>query len=155
MIQPEMAFILGYRLGKLARYLELVMERSSLSTKAEKLPIRVFYVYETLKYLEADMVRLHLPSDVREDITSYIRLLGDHYGEIRQRLENDAANKPDTQMLVTKLKKKLKKKKFNQELKVEDVRSLAIKLPIWKDRLMIALSKQATGNHDQTTSREK
>lgn len=101
------------------------------------------------------MVRLHLPSDVREDITSYIRLLGDHYGEIRQRLENDAANKPDTQMLVTKLKKKLKKKKFNQELKVEDVRSLAIKLPIWKDRLMIALSKQATGNHDQTTSREK
>jgi hypothetical protein len=143
MIRAEIAFIIGHKLGELARYLELAIERSSRDTKQEKVSIRVLYIYETLKYLESDLNRLKFANDVHKDIDTYIQQLREKYGEVRRKIAQDNPQTRDDPMLVSKIKQKLSvKKQTNQVLGIEDVKNLEIKLKIWKDRLTIAMSSQ-------------
>ncbi|MFW9777326.1 MAG: hypothetical protein ACFFE8_00650 [Candidatus Heimdallarchaeota archaeon] len=143
MIRNDVAFIIGYKLGELARYLELAIERSSRTPKRERVLVRALYVYETLKNLESDLSQLQFADDVHKDIDTYVQRLGEKYGEIRRRLEEEKPQMQDNPMWVSKIKQKLSViKRTNQVLGMEEVKNLQIKLKFWKDRLTIGMSSQ-------------
>ena len=138
----EIAFILGNKLGELIRGVELAKESVDSRYRECRIQIKVVQVYEILKYVVAELARIGVDEATLSDISSYLSYLGKNYGEIQRKIDGESALQEEERgMIVSKLKKKIKIQKKNQLLKKEDLMELETKLKIWKDKIIIGLTR--------------
>ncbi|MHA2245895.1 MAG: hypothetical protein ACXADY_13105 [Candidatus Hodarchaeales archaeon] len=142
-INNEIPFLLGVRFGELSQFVELVIDSSKNRDQEKKTKIKVLFVFESLKYILEELTKLDITDDLLEDITSYLDLLTKNYEDIKRKIEKEDTTE-EKQMIVSKIVKKLSiHKRFrNQDLKLEDVNNLAVRLKIWKDRVTIGFAKK-------------
>jgi len=147
----EVPFLIGVRFGELSRYIETVIETSTKQRRGERIEIKVFYVYESLKYLHEELSKLSVSDEILNDMDMYIGELARNYGEIKQKVATESDRGAKNQMIVTKLRKKLTIQRKDQKLRLDDVTQLAMKLRIWKDRITIELSRLLEESKGETT----
>jgi len=135
----EILFILGHKLGELSREIELVIETAERQDKREKHQIKVTRVYESLKYLIDELALLGISDEIQKDITVYMNLLAKNYSEIKNRISEENIQEFESEMIVSKIKRRMRRK--NRNLKLEEVKELHQKIKIWKDRITIELSR--------------
>jgi CCR4-NOT transcriptional regulation complex NOT5 subunit len=142
--EPEMktnhheVFIVGHKLGELSREIELVIETAEREERSGRHQIKVLRVYESLRYLLDELIKMGLSEDIQKDITVFINNLAKSYSEIKHKIEEED-QEFEEEMIVSKLKKRFRRK--NKDLKLEEVKEFHQKLKIWKDRITIELSK--------------
>ncbi|MHA2305939.1 MAG: hypothetical protein ACXACU_11150 [Candidatus Hodarchaeales archaeon] len=138
----EVAFILGNKLGDLIRSVELANETAGSRYGECRIQIKVVHVYEGLKYIITELARIGVDEATLSDISSYLNHLGKNYGEIQRKIDDDnALNEEESGMIISKLKKRIKIQKKNQLLKKEDLMETETKLKIWKDKIIIGLTR--------------
>ncbi len=138
----EIVFILGNKLGELLRSVELAKETVESRYRECRIQIKVVHVYEVLKHVVAELARIGLDESTLSDISSYLGHLGKNYGEIQRKIDGESElQKEGRGMIVSKIKKKIKIQKKNQLLKKEDLMELETKLKIWKDKIIIGLTR--------------
>ncbi|MFX1283134.1 MAG: hypothetical protein ACFFB5_05740 [Promethearchaeota archaeon] len=138
-INNELLFILGHKLGELAREIELVTETAQRTEKRERHQIKVIRVYDSLRYILDELTLLEVSEEIQKDISLYINQLAKNYSEIKRKIEESQDQDSEKEMIVTRLKRKMSRK--NRDLKLDEVRNLGMKLKIWKDRITIELSR--------------
>ena len=135
----EILFILGHKLGELTREIELVIETAERQEKSERHQIKVIRVYDSLKYLTDELALLGISDELQKDITVYMNILAKNYSEIKNRISEENIQEFETEMIVSKIKRRMRRK--NRNLKLELVKELHQKGKIWKDRITIELSR--------------
>ncbi|MFX1517288.1 MAG: hypothetical protein ACFFC6_13375 [Promethearchaeota archaeon] len=135
----EILFILGHKLGELSREIELVIETAERPEKSERHQIKVVRVYEALKYLVDELAILWISDEIQKDITVYMNILAKNYSEIKNRILEEDTQEFESEMIVSKIKRKMRRK--NKNLKLEEVKELHQKAKMWKDRITIELSR--------------
>lgn len=146
----EVPFLIGVRFGELSRYIDTVIETSTRQRRRERIEIKVFYVYESIKYLHDELSKLSISDEVVNDIDIYIGELAKRYGEIKQKVAIESDRGAENQMIVSKLKKKLSIQRKDQPLRMDDATQLAMKLKIWKDRITIEMSRLMEDSEGET-----
>ncbi|MHA2203786.1 MAG: hypothetical protein ACW991_08860 [Candidatus Hodarchaeales archaeon] len=142
MISRHEVFILGHKLGELSREIELVIETAEREVKSERHHIKVLRVYESLRYILDELTQLGISDEIQKNITVYMNNLGKSYSEIKFKIEEEEDQVFEDEMIVSKLKRKLRRK--NRDLKLEEVKEFHQKIKIWKDRITIELSRPLT-----------
>ncbi len=135
-------FILGHKLGELSREIELVIETAEREQKSERHQIKVLRVYESLRYILDELIQLGISDEIQKDITVYMNNLAKLYSEIKNKIEEEEDQGFEDEMIVSKLKRKLRRK--NKDLKLEEVKEFHQKIKIWKDRITVELSRSST-----------
>ncbi|MFW9904823.1 MAG: hypothetical protein ACFFFH_10865 [Candidatus Thorarchaeota archaeon] len=135
---PEV-FIIGHKLGELSREIELVVETAEREERGGRHQIKVLRVYESLRYLLDELNKMGISEEIQKDITVFINNLAKFYSEIKYKIEEEENQEFEDEMIVTKLKRRLRRK--NKDLKLEEVKEFHQKIKIWKDRLTVELSK--------------
>lgn len=135
----EVLFILGYKLGELSREIELVIETAQRTQKKERHQIKVVRIYEALRYVVDEMIKLGASEEIQNDLTLYLSQLAKNYSEIKEKIESEQQQDVQTEMIVSKLKRKFARK--NRDLKLDEAKELDMKLKIWKDRITLEFSR--------------
>lgn len=138
-INHHEVFIVGHKLGELSREIELVIETAEREEKGERHQIKVLRVYESLKYLLDELKKMGISDEIQKDITIFINTLAKSYSEIKIKIEEEENQEFEEEMIVSRLKRRLRRK--NKDLKLDEVKEFHQKIKIWKDRITIELSK--------------
>ena len=124
---------IGYRMGNLARELEIVIERlNSKSTKSKKIHIELYRVQEALKYVIEELEKMKALQSITSDIQGYfLQLTGINT------LEEDEEGNEERKPLLTRIKQGVVDRKYrpNRELQPREIYELDLKLKTWKDKL--------------------
>lgn len=135
-------FILGHKFGELSREIEIVIETAEREQKSERHQIKVLRVYESLRYTLDELIQLGISDEIQKDIAVYMNNLAKSYSEIKNKIEEEEDQEFESEMIVSKLKRKLRRK--NRDLKLVEVKEFYQKLKIWKDRITIELSRSSS-----------
>ena len=127
---------IGYRLGNLARDVEIVLEsQKTKDPNMKKFHLEVFRVQEILKYIVDELEHIDEYGPTRIDIQDYIiQLTGEPIAE-----DDDEERKT----LLRKIKQGITDRKYRADraLNAREVYELDLKLKGWKDKLLGELVK--------------
>ena len=126
---------IGYRLGNLARDIELVIETLNSKESKLKFHLELYRVQETLKYINDELVAIQVMESIQSDIQSYlIQLTG---------FDANNEEKDERTTILKKIKKGVTERKYraNRELNSTEIRELDLKVKGWKDKLIGELAK--------------
>ena len=127
---------IGYRLGNLARDVEIVLEsQKTKDPNLKKFHLEVFRVQEILKYIVDELEHIDEYGPTRRDIQDYIiQLTGEPIAE-----DDDEERKT----LLRKIKQGITDRKYRTDraLNAREVYELDLKLKGWKDKLLGELVK--------------
>ena len=127
---------IGYRLGNLARDVEIVLEsQKTKDPNKKKFHLEVFRVQEILKYIVDELEHIDEYGPTRIDIQDYIiQLTGEPIAE-----DDDEERKT----LLRKIKQGITDRKYRADraLNAREVYELDLKLKGWKDKLLGELVK--------------
>ncbi|MFX0015892.1 MAG: hypothetical protein ACFFB2_18050 [Promethearchaeota archaeon] len=135
----EALFILGHKFGELSREIELVIETAEREEKRERHQIKVIRIYDSLRYIHDELKQLGVSEEIQRDLSLYLNTLAKNYSEIRNRIVEEEKQETETEMIVSKLKRRFQRK--NLDLKPNEVADLSVKLKIWKDKMILELLK--------------
>lgn len=126
MIPNEVVLNIGYKLGELSRQIDLVIE-SSPKTSAKRIKIKVFRVYEGLRYIFDELKAITCSPDIQLEIETYLNQLSG--GKFSKETIDDEKR------LLARVKGKLKERSLTSELKIDEVNELKLKIDIWRNRI--------------------
>lgn len=130
-------FNLGFKIGSLARDIELVIETMNKKTDKEKVKIEAYRVHETIKYVYDELDSLNILDKIKDDMGDYLANLTG-FG-----LSDD--DESERKGLITKVKKGIadRKLRLNRNLNSQEISELDLKIKSWKDRITSDLVKLA------------
>ncbi|MHA2296775.1 MAG: hypothetical protein ACXAEU_03140 [Candidatus Hodarchaeales archaeon] len=148
MTRLEVPFNLGFKLGSLSRQVEIVIETASKSSSNKRIKIKVYRVYDSLKYILDELMELGISEMVQKDLKSYLNQLagGRIDEELEQEQEEGEEQEDDETRVFGKIRKKFKDRRQNlsRDLKENKARELDVKLKLWKDRIAVDFNKKSS-----------
>lgn len=131
----NLSFDIGFKLGSLSRYLEIVLE-SAAASSSDKRKIEAFRVFETLKYVVDQLSSANAMEGLRNEISEYLEELTGGPSDKEKEI-------PEKEMILTKIKKKItdRRPRSDRDLKISEVSALDLKLKMWKDKFVTGLMK--------------
>ncbi|MHA2226336.1 MAG: hypothetical protein ACXAC8_14095 [Candidatus Hodarchaeales archaeon] len=128
----EVPFNIGYKLGEMARQAEIASEFAERDSDQGP-RIEVIHVVESLKYISHELALLNISETLLEELSDYLNNLtgGKFSAEKKENLDKS------DDLLLTRIKKSFKSrgKTLIRDMKPKEVKTLAIKLQIWRDRI--------------------
>ncbi len=129
MTQKEVIFNIGFKFGELSGQLEQVIE--TLTLRRNQVEIEVSFVNNILSVVMEEFQNLDHSEIIKKtelEIEAFLeKLLG------KRNDEEDILE--DSRKVLTRIKKKIKNRKYKRKLKEEEVKELELNLKIWIDRV--------------------
>ncbi|MHA2370698.1 MAG: hypothetical protein ACXADX_17935 [Candidatus Hodarchaeales archaeon] len=138
MTQLEAIFHLGHKFGELSRQIEMAIETQSW--RHCRVEIELYRVDESLKIILGELMKLHdseIAEKTQTDIKSYLERLTE------EKMDDGEEQEEEYATMISRIKTKIKKRKYKRKLKSDEVKDLDVNLKIWEDRIINELVRQS------------
>lgn len=139
-IRPELYFIMGIKIGELAKNVEMVISSHNTKDKRFRVKLGALIVYENLRDISEGLKQSNTHENIVGDIDTYLDQITKKF-ERHLLTDSSSDEKSDSGLIVTKLKKRIQTLLKGKELNLEETIELNTKLASWKDRLVLDLLK--------------
>ena len=139
-IRPELHFIIGFKIGELAKNAEMVISSHNKKEKRFRIQLSASIVYENLRDISEGLKQSNTHENIVKDIDNY---LDQFLKKFERHLLSDQSSEVESEsgLIVSRLKKKIQTLTQGKTLNLEETIELNTKLTSWKDRLILDLSK--------------